>query len=286
MLAELQGKGGQVCVSAKEGHIRCPLIVRPTSEDVITGEVFRTLRTINPRWWLPQLLNTGLRTNRFRQQVFRKLRLELWKNQPKYPSEFLPWSEGSTQVDVTISWENPPTTIFVECKFLSDLAARTSGNNGSHGFPADQLIRNIRVGLWRTGWLRPPNYFFPPSTREFAVLVFSPSTGQPLVASYRNSQQLTMAIPHASQLLSIPAYPFVGEAGYEDLLGILRRNARHLSVAERRLVEDLTTYLRHKSTMAIADRVQRTSAATAKLPGIGDVSHDAAAFPTTAASKS
>ena len=37
MLTELYGKGGRVCKEARKGNIRCGLIVRPNSEDVITG---------------------------------------------------------------------------------------------------------------------------------------------------------------------------------------------------------------------------------------------------------
>jgi len=57
----------------------------------------------------------------------------------------LPWDEGSTQVDLTIQWENPPTTVYFEVKYLADLSPRVT--NGQAGFPSDQLIRNVRVGL-------------------------------------------------------------------------------------------------------------------------------------------
>ena len=154
MLTELLGKGGNVCQPAREGQLRCPLIVRPTSEDVVTGHLFQALRVINPRWWLTDLLNRALGTNRFRSQVFRRLSIELWKNRPAYPKELLPWDEGSTQVDATIRWENPPTTVLVEMKYLAELSPRTNGDDGRFGYPSDQLIRNIRVGLWEAGWFR------------------------------------------------------------------------------------------------------------------------------------
>ena len=60
MLTEMHGKGGTLCSHARTGAIRCPLIVRPTSEDVITGHLFQMLGYLNPRWWLPELLNTAL----------------------------------------------------------------------------------------------------------------------------------------------------------------------------------------------------------------------------------
>ena len=53
MLTELHRKGGCFCQPAKEGKLRCPLIVRPTSEDVVTGNLFQALKILNPRWWLP-----------------------------------------------------------------------------------------------------------------------------------------------------------------------------------------------------------------------------------------
>src|SRR5579883_118198 len=82
MLTEMLGKGGTLCSQARSGQIHCPLIVRPTSEDVVTGHLFQPLRCINPRWWLPDLLNGALGTNRFRRQVYRRLKIELWQNQP------------------------------------------------------------------------------------------------------------------------------------------------------------------------------------------------------------
>jgi len=147
MLTELRGKGGNLCSQAKSGEIRCPLIVRPTSEDVITSHIFQSLGYLNARWWLPDLLNAGLGANRFRRQFLRDLKIRLWQNQPCYPKELLPWYEGSTQVDALISWENPPTTIYIEAKYGSSLSTSVAGDDGRSGYPSDQLIRNIRVGL-------------------------------------------------------------------------------------------------------------------------------------------
>ena len=126
MLTELHRKGGCLCQPAKEGKLRCPLIVRPTSEDVITGNLFQVLKVLNPRWWLPDFLNEALNVHAFHRQVFRNLRIEPWVNKPTYPRELLPWDEGSTQVDVVISWENPPTTVYVEMKYGSELSSAVS----------------------------------------------------------------------------------------------------------------------------------------------------------------
>jgi hypothetical protein len=147
MLTELLGKGGRVCPQALEGKQRCPLIVRPTSEDVVTGELCQLLRMLNSRWWLPDLLNTALGTDRFSRQFHRRLKIMPWENRPRYPRRLLPWDEGSTQVDMTMRWENPATTVYVEAKYGSSLSLSTSGHTAEHQYPADQLIRNIRVGL-------------------------------------------------------------------------------------------------------------------------------------------
>lgn len=245
MLTELLGKGGQVCQQAKVGEIKCPIIVRPTSEDVVTGQMFETLRAVNPRRWLPQILNTALGANRFRQQVFRRLRIELWKNRPPYPGDLLPWNEGSTQVDATVSWENPPTTVFFEVKYGSDLSKQTARDDGTSGYPSDQLIRNIRVGLWECGWFR-RGTLFRASPRDFVVVLLSPEVAHPLVAKYRDAATVTTSIPHAEQLTGLPQRPFVGEIGYDAIVRLLIEQRRHVTRPERVLIDDLACYLQFK----------------------------------------
>jgi hypothetical protein len=197
MLTELNGKGGNLCSHVKTGEIRCPLIARPNSEDVITGHIFQALGYLNPRWWLPDLLNGALGTIRFRRQVYRGLKIELWQNQPCYPRELLPWAEGSTQVDVVISSENPATTVFIEMKYLSGLSGKVSGDDGRSGFPSDQLIRNIRVGLHRSGYFSCDGELFAQSPRDLIVLVMAPTKDHPLVKGYRDPRLLREAIPHS-----------------------------------------------------------------------------------------
>ncbi|WP_254511383.1 hypothetical protein [Anatilimnocola floriformis] len=245
MLTELNGKGGCLCEPARKGELRCPLIVRPTSEDVVTGHIFGTLKAINPRWWLPDLLNLALGAERFRRQVYRKLRIGTWQKQRAYPRQHLPWDEGKTEVDVVITWENPSTTVFIEMKYGSPLSAKTSNNNGSAGYPADQLIRNARVGLRENGWFK-EDLLFDAITRDFVLILFTPTTGNPLVTKYRDSDELRASIPQGDQLRDLPRLPFIGELGYRDLTAILTSNRRWLERAERVLAEQLTDYLKFK----------------------------------------
>jgi hypothetical protein len=244
MLTELRGKGGRICQPALDGTLRCPLIVRPTSEDVVTGNLFGSLRAINPRWWLPPLLNHGLKAERFRTQVFRNFRIELWQKQPAMPRHLVQWEEGQTEVDVAISWENPATTVFLEMKFRSDLSPTTSHNSGTNGHPADQLIRNARVGLWRTGAYQESRLF--QSRRDFALLLVNTTGNHPLVDAYRDPIRLRHAIPKSNLLPVLPRLPFIGCLGYKDIIDTLQRQRRWMQRSEQLLVDQLVEYLRYK----------------------------------------
>jgi hypothetical protein len=245
MLTELNGKGGCVCQAAREGKLRCPLIVRPTSEDVITGHLFQALGVLNPRWWVPDLLNAALGAPRFRRQYHRRLRIDLWRNRPRYPRDLLPWEEGSTQVDATLAWEGPPTTVFFEMKYKSAIAPRTANGDGTCGYPGDQLIRNARVGLLECGWFgRDELIALPP--RDFVLILVAPERGHRLVERYRDPGRLRAAIPQSERLIGLPAPPFVGELGYGDIVRVLRCQRRWFGRAERRVVDDLCDYLEFK----------------------------------------
>jgi hypothetical protein len=245
MLTELLHKGGCLCQPAREGKLRCPLIVRPTSEDVVTGHVFQSLKAFNPRWWLPDILNEALGVGCFQRQVYRNLKIHLWQNKPMYPRELLPWAEGSTQVDSIITWENPPTTVYIEMKYRSELSPVTSRNQGQHGFPADQLSRNARVGLLECGYFT-CDQLFPTKRRDFLLLLISPEKGNPLVCQYRDPEQLRSAIPHSELIPQLPRLPFIGELSYHDLVRILRKQLRWFGRSEKVLANMLIEYLEMK----------------------------------------
>jgi hypothetical protein len=246
VLTELYGKGGGLCQMAKNGQLHCPLIVRPTSEDVITGQLVQALRVLNPRWWLSDLLNNALGGRRFRRQAYRNLRIDPWVNKPPYPRELLPWAEGSTQVDICISYENPPTTVYIEAKYGSGISATTANGDGTHGYPADQITRNLRVGLLDCGWFDGPGSLFDMKPRAFAFILFSPGKAHPLIECYRHPDRVREAIPHADLLTGLPGSPFVGQLSYSDVGRVLGDNRRFLTRPERRIAEDLSAYLEFK----------------------------------------
>jgi hypothetical protein len=247
MLTELHGKGGCVCQPAREGKLKCPLIIRPTSEDAITGNVFQALRTINPYWWLSDLLNLALGVERFRRRTYRKLDFKLWKNRPYFPRELLPWPEGSTQVDATLTWDNPRTTAFFEMKYGSDLSPKTSADSGEHGYPSDQLIRNVRVGLLECGWFQQER-LFSSEPRDFVLILVGPGKGHPLVQRYRDPKRVLASIPHSDKLPHLPQTPFVGELGFLDIVAVLRRQRRWFSKPERQTADDVADYLEFKAS--------------------------------------
>ncbi|MBL8822288.1 MAG: hypothetical protein JNJ77_06830 [Planctomycetia bacterium] len=247
MLTELHQKSGNMCQQARDGLQRCPMIARTDSEDVITGHLVHALRLLNPTWWVPDLLNRGLQAPRFRRQYFRNFKIEPWVNKPRFPRNLVPWNEGSTQVDFCITWENPATTIYVEMKYGSDLSSRTSGNYGQHNYPADQLIRNIRVGLLECGYFT-TDELFSQTTRDFAVLVISPREHHQLVTKYRKDQQLLNSIPHSEKITSLPIRPFVGELSYLDFVRILRQQQPQFTKTERKVIDQFADYLGFKQS--------------------------------------
>lgn len=255
MLTELNSKGGCLCEPARKGEMRCPLIVRPASEDVVTGQLFGVLKVLNPRWWLPDLLNKSLGTERFRKQIYRDLRIELWKKQRTYPRQHLHWDEGQTEVDVVITWENPATTIFIEMKYGSSLSATTTHNDGTVGFPSDQLIRNARVGLRENGWFHEDLLFELPK-RDFALVLLTPTLGNPLVTEYQQPDRLRAAIPHGERLTELPRSPFIGELSYRNVIDLLSQQRRWFSSPERTLIDRLNEYLAFKLTQLKATNGQ------------------------------
>lgn len=245
MWTEMLGKGGRLCHLAREGKLRCPLIVRPNAEDVVTDHLFTALQVLQPRWWVPDLLNTALGAERFSRQHYPRFEITLWGNRPVFPRDLLGWEEGSSQIEVTMRWERPATTVFCEVKYGADLSPTTNNYDPKHRCPSDQLIRNIRVGLHECGWYNRGN-LFRIRPRDFVQVLIAPTGDHPLIRKYRDPARLLAAIPRAENLKGLPRLPFVGEITYKQIVAVLMRQRRFFTAPERRLIDLTSTYLEFK----------------------------------------
>lgn len=252
MQLELGGKQGKLCQPAAEGKTRCPLVLRSNAEDPVTANVMGVLKALQPGWVIPDLLNAALGSDRFDRRLLPNFRIDLWQNRPMFPVELLGWREGSSQIEVTVRWEGRfPTTAFFEFKYESPLSPKTANGDPTGTYPSDQLVRNIRVGLLECGWYKQAR-LFESRPRDFVQILVAPSRGNPLVGKYRNSAKLLASIPHADKLRGLPRTPFVGELSFTDIADVLKRQRRHLTAPERRLVDQLVAYLALKSAVRTA----------------------------------
>ena len=114
----------------------------------------------------------------------------------------------------------------------TDSSRCTNYPGGQHGFPSDQLVRTIRVGLLECGYFG-LGEMFSAQPRDFACLLLSPRKGHPLAARYRDSERLRASIPHSDRLIGLPRQPFVGELSYGDITTVLQRQRRWFSRPKR-----------------------------------------------------
>ena len=112
-------------------------------------------------------------------------------------------------------------------------------------YPSDQLIRNARVGLYECGYFRGKT-LFPIPTRDFVLLLVSPTSDHYLVKRYRKRKNLLTAIPHSDRLSGLPNAPFVGQFSYRHIRKMLVRQRRWFTRPERMLVDQLGDYLEWK----------------------------------------
>jgi len=234
---EVNGKGGKVCEQARKGEIHCPLMIRPTSEDVITGNVFGMLKHIRPHLWLNPLLNLALDgdadSGPYRQVWFKDFKVKFWERQAKFPPELLDFREGRTEPDVIIEWENPPTTVWIEAKYLSGFAKGTNDSDNN-----DQVLRGIRTLLADTGHIRPSRLFNVPQ-RAAAWIALLSSKPDSMVDQYREQDRLLRAIPYPA---SLPQQPLVGTVTWKDVQFMAYRGTS-ISSNERSIFETLDDYL-------------------------------------------
>lgn len=112
------------------------------SEDVVTWNVFRSLRQIEPGAWLPSLIKVGLPQRHVLDCA--GVVVNLWQTISPPASLLLLGDEGDSEIDVII--ESPSWVWFIEAKFQSDISSGTTTRP-----LRDQILRNIDVGSYYAG---------------------------------------------------------------------------------------------------------------------------------------
>lgn len=244
MLLELAAAGrkaGHVCHRDYRRGIGCPLLVRTTSEDVLTANVFGTLRHLRPSLWLRPMLAYAFHTKQFASCSMTRLRFDFWHPVP--PPPMRAHIEGMTEVDMLIRFGG--TSIFVETKYNAALATRTK-----HDAHRDQLARLLDVAWCSTSQgqlLTPP--------APFVLVVGIAKVEPPLLTSYRDPRVLAGALDHHRR------YPQfrrdvallasrIGYCSWSALADLTDAHASRATRAERPFLSDVTTYIRHKVATA------------------------------------
>lgn len=83
-------------------------------------------------------------------------------------------------------------------------------------------------------------------TRNFVLLLVTPTDGNPLVREYRQPERLRAATPQGDRLSKLPPGPFIGELSYHGIVQLLKDQRKWMTRTERSLVDDLTEYLGFK----------------------------------------
>lgn len=116
------------------------------SEDVVTWNVFHSLRQIKPEIWAPSLYSKafpGKQKADFEKYINSTV-INLWKTVPPPPSLVEEGDEGNSEIDICM--ESPNWVWFIEAKLTGDISKRTTIRENR-----DQIIRNIDVGSYYAG---------------------------------------------------------------------------------------------------------------------------------------
>lgn len=161
--------------ASKQRHMRSA-----NSEDVVSWNVFRSLRQINPSLWVERLMKTTVGQAPVANIV--ATTVELWKPVAPPPSLLQDGDEGISEIDIVI--EHPQWVFFIEAKLTSDISTGTTTRP-----ERDQLLRNIDVGSYYAG------------VRDFyfALLVQDPARspkGTTALRDYADHARLKQRLPH------------------------------------------------------------------------------------------
>jgi hypothetical protein len=150
------------------------------SEDVVSWNVFRTLRQIDPTFWVTDLMAHAF--GHAPSTDVRQTTVELWQAAAPPPALLQGGDEGISEIDVLI--ENPHWVLFIEAKLKSDISTGTTVRPDR-----DQVLRNLDVGSYYAG------------VRDFyfALLTTDPGRspkGAAALLTYADREALRSRLPH------------------------------------------------------------------------------------------
>jgi hypothetical protein len=250
---ELEGDGkklGKICEPSYRNGPGCPLILRESSEDLLTANVFGLLRRLRPVLWLEPMLRAAFPGHHVPRLVLKDVTVALWKKLP--PPVGRAGREGLTEVDVYVAFRE--SVLLIESKFTSGLTPGTT-----HDPLRDQLIRLIDVAFDHlvTG------DFFP---RSPFVMVTGLRMDEPrLVGQYRSADAVLRSIPGLDRRRDGVAIARllarqVGYVSWLRLAKLLMVASQHASSLEAALLVDVAGYVRHKARAPAGSSDGRSSA--------------------------
>jgi len=243
-----KNRGKNVCPPNYTRKNSCPLILRSTSEDILTANVFGILKNLNPHVWLKKFLAEALKQD-FSRAPLENLSFDFWKR--IYPPGNMPYKEGLSEVDLIISFDK--SVILLEAKYLAPLSKKTT-----HCATRNQLIRYIDIAI--------NHYLYDAENpKEVYFVVLTSTKMKPwLIRYYRNPQRIFNEVTRSSMFADYITIceticKRIGWINWEGIRAILETSKKYFQeVAERKFTEDLITYLEYKQNEAVNLRNARS----------------------------
>ena len=241
--------GKKVCPPNYVRKPNCPLIVRTTSEDLLTANVFGILKNLNPTIWLGRFLGEAIKGKDFSRHTLENLSFEFWK---KYrPPIGRKYREGISEVDVTVSYKDG--VIFIEAKYLAPVSLTTTNDTRR-----DQVIRYLDLAAYH--YLNHPD-----GVKGFYFILIVDTEKPPwILTRYRFPENISKGLTHsglfggASGNTTAILSKGIGWLSWNRVKQILEVTKRHFRTqAERMFVEDLIVYLDYKIKEGERIRIER-----------------------------
>jgi hypothetical protein len=228
--------GKKVCPPFHVRKGNCPLIVRTTSEDLLTANVFGILKNLDPKIWLRRLLGEAIKGKDFSRHNFENLSFEFWK---KYrPPINRATREGISEVDVTLTYNEG--VIFIEAKYLAPISQKTT-----HDADRNQIIRYLDLAAYHF-----LNY--PGSAIDFYLILITDTEESPKVLTqYRFPKRIIEGLAGPGLFgnrkdIGDRLAKGLGWISWHNVNDILKSTRKEFRMAERKFLDDMIPYLTYK----------------------------------------